>query len=57
MNTIKTSEELSYNRHWGQLNTLDRFSLRRVLDAGPFALNTAADEIGDLVRRFLSNKQ
>jgi pimeloyl-ACP methyl ester carboxylesterase len=28
-----------------------------VLDAGHFALDTAADEIADLVRRFMSNKQ
>jgi pimeloyl-ACP methyl ester carboxylesterase len=28
-----------------------------VLDAGHFALDTAADEVADLVRRFLSNKQ
>ncbi len=27
-----------------------------VLNAGHFALDTAADEIADLVRRFLSNK-
>jgi pimeloyl-ACP methyl ester carboxylesterase len=29
----------------------------RVLDAGHFALDTAADEIADLVRRFMSTKQ
>ncbi len=28
-----------------------------VLDAGHFALDTAADEIADLVRRFMSNRQ
>jgi hypothetical protein len=28
-----------------------------VLDAGHFALDTAADEIADFVRRFMSNKQ
>ena len=28
-----------------------------VLEAGHFALDTAADEIADLVRRFMSNKQ
>ena len=28
-----------------------------VLDAGHFALDTAADAIADLVRRFMSNKQ
>jgi NAD(P)-dependent dehydrogenase (short-subunit alcohol dehydrogenase family) len=28
-----------------------------VLDAGHFALDTAADEIADLVRRFMTTKQ
>jgi pimeloyl-ACP methyl ester carboxylesterase len=28
-----------------------------VLDAGHFALDTAAEEIADLVRRFISDKQ
>ncbi len=28
-----------------------------IVDGGHFALDTAADEIGDLVRRFMSNKQ
>jgi pimeloyl-ACP methyl ester carboxylesterase len=28
-----------------------------VLDGGHFALDTASDEIADLVRRFMSNKQ
>jgi enamine deaminase RidA (YjgF/YER057c/UK114 family) len=62
---VKAGREAAYTATLNMLALTEPEAYRRdvpkaqvhVLDSGHFALDTAADEIADLVRRFLSNKQ